>query len=142
MKVEQFKTFLASAQFDDKATRSIRAQDDKLSQISAIRDMFNSFVKKCNSLYNPSPFVCVNETLVGFRGLEVWSLCDCGTNYAYNLQVYLGKQGESPEQQQREQVVKDVTEGLFDSGCNITTDSFFTPLSLAQFLFSEQLTRQ
>ena len=37
-------------------------------------------------------------------------------------------------------VVKDVTDGLFGSGRNITTDNFFTSLSLAQFLLSKQLT--
>ena len=153
MPLKRFKTFLASARFDDKTTRSDRQKCDKL---AAIRELFNSFVQKCNSLYNPSPFVCVDETLVSFRGrcsfrvyipskpdkygIKVWSLCDCGTNYAYNLQVYLGKQGTSPEQHQGERVVKDLMAPLFGSGRNVTTDNFFTSYNLAQFLLTKQLT--
>ena len=31
------------------------------------RDVFDSFVEKCNRIYNPRPFACVDETLLGFR---------------------------------------------------------------------------
>ena len=87
MPLKRFKTFLASARFDDKATRSDRMKSDKL---AAITKLFHSLVQRCNSLYNPSPYVCVDETLVGFRerfsfrvyipskparyGIKVWSL--------------------------------------------------------------------
>jgi len=113
MLLKRFKTFLGTGRVDDKSTRSARQQNDKL---AAIREMFNSFVDKCHTLYEPLLFVCIDETLVSFRGplivrvyipskpdrygIKVWSLCDCGTNYMYvsNMQVYLGKQGNSPEQ--------------------------------------------
>lgn len=153
MPLKRFKTFLASARFDDKSTRTVRQQADKL---AAITELFDAFVEKSNSLYNPSPFVCVDETLVGFRGrcsfrvyipskparygIKVWSLCDCGTNYVCNLQVYLGKEGESAEQRQGERVVKDLTLRLYGSGRNVTTDNFFTSYNLAQFLLTKQLT--
>ena len=153
MPLKRFKTFLANARFDDKSTRTVRQQADKL---AAIRELFDAFVEKSNNLYNPSPFVCVDETLVGFRGrcsfrvyipskparygIKVWSLCDCGTNYVCNLQVYLGKEGESAEQRQGERVVKDLTLRLYGSGRNVTTDNFFTSYNLAQFLLTKQLT--
>lgn len=153
MPLKRFKTFLGTARFDDKSTRSARQQNDKL---AAIREMFNSFVDKCNTLYEPSPFVCIDETLVSFRGrcsfrvyipskpdrygIKVWSLCDCGTSYVSNMQVYLGKQGDSPEQKQGERVVKDLSVRLFGSGRNITTDNFFTSYNLAQFLLTKKLT--
>ena len=69
------------------------------------------FAEKCQALYTPSPFVCIDETLVGFRGrcffqvyipskpdrysLKIWSMCDVSSNYLYNLEVYLGKEGKS-----------------------------------------------
>jgi len=65
------------------------------------------FAEKCQALYTLLPFVCIDETLVGFRdrcpfrvyipskpdryGLKIWSMCDVSVNYLYNLQVYLGK---------------------------------------------------
>jgi len=68
------------------------------------------FAEKCQALYTPLPFVCINETLVGFRGrclfhvyipskpdrygLKIWSMCDVSSNYLYNLQEYLGKEVE------------------------------------------------
>lgn len=152
MPLKRFKPFVGTARFDDKSTRSARQQNDKL---AAIREMFNSFVDKCCTLYEPSPFVCIDETLVSFRGrcpfrvyipskpdrygIKVWCLCDCGTNYVSNMQVYLGKQGNSPEQKQGERVVKDLSVRLFGSGRNVTTDNFFTSYNLAQFLLTKNL---
>ena len=94
----------------------------------------------------PSSFVCVDETLVGFRGrcpfrvyipskphrygIKIWSLCDNGTNYLCNLQVYLGKVGSTPEVHQGARVVADLAEPLFGSGRNITVDNFFTSYAL------------
>jgi len=50
------------------------------------------FAEKCQALYTPLPFFCINQTLVGFRGrclfyvyipskpdrygLNIWSMCD------------------------------------------------------------------
>lgn len=153
MSLKRFKVFVAAARFDDKATRTERIQTDRL---APIREMFDEFVDKCKRFYNPSPFVCVDESLLAFRGrcrfkvyipskpakygIKVWSLCDTGTQYACNLQVYLGKLGDAPEQQQGARVVKDLSMHLYNSGRNITTDNFFTSHSLAQFLLTKKLT--
>jgi len=75
-------------------------------------------------VHTPLPFVCIDETLVGFRGrcpfrvyipskpdqygLKIRSVCDVSSNYLYNLQAYLGKENESPEQQQGARVVSDL----------------------------------
>jgi len=114
------------------------------------------FAEKCQTLYTPLPFVCINETLVGFRGrclfhvyipskpdwygLKIWSMCDVSSNYLYNLQFYLGKEGESPEQQQGARVVNDLATLVYGSARNITTDNFFTSHSLAKFLLGQNLT--
>lgn len=153
MPLNRYRAFLSCCRFDDKITRVERQLTDKL---AAIRELFDIFVSKCNSLYTPSPYVCVDETLVGFRGrcpfkvyipskpdrygIKVWSMCDNGTNYACNMQVYLGKAGTSPEQQQGARVVRDLTLPLNGSGRNITTDNFFTSHALGQFLLEKNLT--
>jgi hypothetical protein len=154
MSCTRFKVFLLAARFDDKASRPTRRETDKL---APIRELFDSFVSKCKQLYTMSPFVCVDECLLGFRGrcsfrvympskpakygLKVWMLCDVGTSFAGNLQVYLGKESTGlPEKGQGARVVKDLCGYIFNSGRNVTTDNFFTSYSLSQELLTKNLT--
>ena len=153
MPLHRFREFLGCARFDDKGTRQERQATDKL---AAIRELFDSFVDKCQALYTPSPYVCIDETLVGFRGrcpfrvyipskpdrygLKIWSMCDVSSCYLCNLQVYLGKEGDSAEQQQGARVVRDLATPVYGSGRNITTDNFFTSHALAKFLLGQNLT--
>ena len=153
MSLKRFKIFLGAARFDDKNTRKDRQTNDKL---AAIRDVFDKFVLKCTTLYRVSPYTCVDESLLDFRGrcsfrvympskpakygLKVWALCDNGTYYAGNLQVYLGKQGNSVETEQGARVVKDLTRYINGSGRNITMDNFFTSYALAKYLLQNNLT--
>jgi len=65
MPLHRFREFLSCARFDDKGTRQERQATDKL---AAIRELFDSFAEKCQALYTPSPYVCIDETLVSFRG--------------------------------------------------------------------------
>jgi len=54
-----------------------------------------------------------------------------------NLHVYLGKEGESPEQQQGARVVSDLATPVYGSAGNITTDNFFTSHALAKLLLGQ-----
>ena len=153
MPLHRFREFLSCARFDDKSTRQERQATDKL---AAIRELFDSFAEKCQALYTPSPYVCIDETLVSFRGkcpfrvyipskpdrygLKIWSMCDVSSSYLCNLQVYLGKEGDSAEQQQGARVVRDLATPVYGSGRNITTDNFFTSHALAKFLLGQNLT--
>jgi Transposase IS4 len=108
-------------------------------------------------VYSPSPFVCVDESSLSFRGrssfcvympskpakygLKVWCLCDVGTSFACNLQVYLGKATDGvTEKKQGARVVKDLVTFLFGSGRNVTTENFFTGYELGQFLLNKKMT--
>ena len=144
MALKRFKVFLVCARFDDKVSRLERQANDKL---APIRFLFDNFVQKCKTLYIMSPYVCVDESLLGFRGrcsfrvympskparygLKVWMLCDSSTNFAGNMQVYLGKEPHGVEKQQGARVVKDLSSYLNGTGRNITTDNFFTSYALA-----------
>ena len=153
MPLKRFMLFLFSARFDDKCTRKERVKSDKL---AAIRSVFDAFAAKCRNSYRPSSFVCVDETLVGFRGrcpfrvyipskpdrygIKIWPMCDNGTNYICNLQAYLGKVGSAVERHQGARVVADLAEPLFGSGRNITIDNFFTSYALGQTMLSKNPT--
>jgi len=52
----------------------------------------------------------------------------CVTSFQFlcNLQVYVGKEGKSPEQQQGARVVNDLATLVDGSARRITTDNFFT----------------
>jgi len=67
-------------------------------------------------------------------------MCNVSSSYLYNLQVYLGKEGESSEQQQGARVVRDLATPMYGSGRNITIDNFFTSHALAKFLLGQNLT--
>jgi hypothetical protein len=60
--------------------------------------------------------------------------------YVTNLQVYLGKEGPSPEQQQGASVVKQLMSHLYNTRRNVTTDNFFTSYDLGQFLLTQNTT--
>jgi hypothetical protein len=97
MSLPRFVLFLSAARFDDKTTRAKRRETDKL---VPNRELFDSFVSKCQQVYTMSPCVCVDESLVGFRGrccfrvympskpakygIKIWMLCDVGTSFAGN----------------------------------------------------------
>jgi len=94
MPLHRFQEFLSCARFDDKSTRRKKQATDRL---AAIRELFDSFAEKCQALYRPSPYVCIDETLVGFcgrcafrvympskpdwYGLKIWSMCDVSSSY-------------------------------------------------------------
>lgn len=71
-------------------------------------------------------------------------LYNATTFYCCNLQVYLGRTDDQPEVNQGHRVVKELVNYWKTSGRNLTTDSFFTDVSVKQrsihFLFTNQLT--
>jgi len=66
--------------------------------------------------------------------------CVTSVQFLCILQVYLGKEGESPEQQQGARVVSNLTTLVYVSSRNITTDNYFTSHALAKFLLGQYLT--
>ena len=133
-------------------TRQGRRQRDKL---AAIRDVWDKWVQRLPLLYNPGPYVTVDECLVAFRGrcpfrqyipskpakygIKIWAACDAQSSYAWNMQVYTGKSpGEAPEKNQGMRVVLDMAKGL--NGHNITCDNFFTSCALGEELLKRSVT--
>ncbi|KAF2890813.1 hypothetical protein ILUMI_15360 [Ignelater luminosus] len=65
MSIKRFKILIRCLRFDDRTTRSERKA---LGHLAPIREVFEKFVKNCQSFYSPSENVTINEMLSGFRG--------------------------------------------------------------------------
>ena len=153
MSLMRFKMLLKFIRFDDKETRSQRRSNDKL---SAFREIFELFLSRCRSSYTVGAYCTVDEQLVGFRGrcpfrvympnkpnkygMKIWLLCDSENAYVFNGQIYLGKEGHLPEVGQAQRIVVDLVRPLFGAGRNVTTDNYFTSVSLANSLLKERTT--
>ena len=102
------------------------------------------------------PFVCIDETLVGFRGrylfhvyipskpnrysLNIWSLCDVSSISVQPAGIPWKGRWVDRTAQQGARVVSNLTTLVYVSSRNITTDNFFTSHALAKFLLGRNLT--
>lgn len=149
----RFQNILRVLRFDNAAERRIRRSPDKLQPIRECFEIWNGYLQDG---YVPDWNITVDEQLVTFRGrcpfrqyiptkpgrygIKFWAICDSVTSYAWKLEVYTGKVGETREKNQGENVVKRLVENIERSGRNITCDNFFTSYSLGSYLLSKNLT--
>ncbi|GBP78767.1 Facilitated trehalose transporter Tret1 [Eumeta japonica] len=98
---QRFTFLVNNLRFDDASTRTERAAIDRL---APIRDVFEVFVKNCQSAYTPFEYLTIDEELVAFRGrcsfrqyipskpakygLKLYTLVDAKTFYTMNLEIY------------------------------------------------------
>jgi len=156
MSGERLAEILSLLRFDDKNTREARRAADKF---APIRDLWNYFGEQCRTMYTPSPYLTVDEQLLGFRGrcpfrqyikskpdrygIKLWLCADAETYYVYNLHPYLGREerrGNSTKLPVGTEVVLSLVQPLEQSGRNITCDNFFTSVQLADLLYHKKLT--
>lgn len=123
-----------------------------LYKASMSRDRFKTLNTNLKTNYYPDENITVDEQLFPFRGrtqftqyipskpakygINVFWLCNSLNGYPLNGIVYTGKpSADSPRQTNvGENVVLSLIEPYKHSGRNVTTDNFFTSLSLANNL--------
>lgn len=103
MNLERFKSLLKYIRFDEKSSRAVRRNTDKL---APIRDIFNLFRQNLKKYYAPSENLTISGQLIHFNekcpfkymsgspdecGLRLFWLCDADTQYPLDGSVYLGK---------------------------------------------------
>ncbi|XP_029900733.1 piggyBac transposable element-derived protein 4-like [Myripristis murdjan] len=149
MSLHSFRNLTTAIRFDK---RDVSARSDKL---APIRNVWEKWVQRLPLMFNPGPEVTVDERLLPFRGkcpfrqympskpgkygIKIWAACDARTSYAWNLQIYTGKDASGiPEKKQGKRIVLDMATGL--QGHNITCDNFFTSYELGQELLRRKLT--
>lgn len=154
MALNRFKSILQFIRFDDKDTRSVRRQNDKL---APIRDLFNMIESNLHRMYSPGECLTVDEQLVPFRGrcpfkqyiaskpdkygMKIFWLCDSATAYPLKAIPYLGKKRTKVVNVGvAHSIVRELCERYQRSNRNITMDNFFTSYDLAQELLGNGLT--
>ncbi|CAJ1079156.1 uncharacterized protein LOC109196619 [Xyrichtys novacula] len=150
----RFKDIMRHLRFDDRDTRSERTKTDKFAAISAV---WSSFVTNCITSYNPGRHITIDQQLFPPKtrccflqyiatkpdkfGIKFWVACDLKSKYICNVLPYLGKDPSRPSGERlSENVVMRLMEPFLDKGRNVTTDNFFTSLSLAQQLLRRKTT--
>lgn len=148
MSRNRFLDIMRFLRFDVRATRSVRLQTDKFALAS---DPWNRFISNCQICYKPGENIAVDEQLFPTKvrckwtqyiaskpdkfGIKFWLAVDVSSKYLVNGFPYLGKDETRPVGQRlADNVVMKLMEPYLGKGRNVTTDNFFTSLSLAKDL--------
>lgn len=144
----RFELLLAMWHFSDN-------QDNKTldeGRLRKISPLITQIIERFQDVYTPGLKVCIDETMVPFRGrlkfkqylknkkhkfgIKVYKLC-CEGGYTYNFQVYCGND-KAQGGLASSNVVLSLMQKLLDSGRQLFTDNYYTSVSLA----TELLTRK
>lgn len=148
MSRNRFKEIMRYLRFDVKSTRSQRLVNDRFTLVS---EVWNSFIENCLLCYKPGEAITIDEQLFPTKarckfiqympqkpdkfGIKFWLAVDLSTKYVLNGFPYLGKEEMRPVHVTvGEHAVYRLMEPFYNSGRNVTTDNFFTTLSLAKNL--------
>ncbi|XP_039275048.1 piggyBac transposable element-derived protein 4-like [Nilaparvata lugens] len=123
---------------------------DRLYKISPLVQILN---RKFQDICTPSKRVCIDETMVPFRGklsfrqyipgkrhkygVKLFKLC-VENGFTYKIKVYGGRSERDPDKPLATSVVMDLMEPLLDSGRTVYTDNFYTSVGLAHELNGRQ----
>ena len=154
----RYLKLLRCLRFDDVATRDVRREGDKF---CLLRDVFNSFDENLRRHLKPSDDVCVDETLVRFRGrcgFKVYmpskpgkygilfrSVADAEFHYIWKLWPYAGKPANPQKVPTNSSfatvldLVRYLTAELRGSGRNVTMDRYFTSFDVMRSLMADRL---
>ncbi|KAJ8931164.1 hypothetical protein NQ314_015966 [Rhamnusium bicolor] len=118
-------------------------------RLQKIQILISYLVSKYQKFYIPSETVCIDETMVLFRGrlkfcqyikgkkhtfgIKIFMLCANGS-YTYNMKIYCGKESENDGVSVADKVVLGLMNNLLDSGRTLFTDNWYTSVGLARKL--------
>uniref|UniRef100_A0A0K8W812 PiggyBac transposable element-derived protein 4 n=1 Tax=Bactrocera latifrons TaxID=174628 RepID=A0A0K8W812_BACLA len=150
MSRDRFDYLIRHLRMDDKALRpSLRPSD----AFTPIRNIWNIFIKQCQSSYIPGSHITIDEQLLGFRGrcpfkmyipnkpkkygIKIPMICDSSTKYMFNAIPYPGKTTITSNLPLGECYVKELSRPIHDTCRCITYDNWFTSIPLAKDLLKE-----
>lgn len=142
MSRNRFELLLRMIHFND--NENIVAHD----RLGKLSPLLNILTNKYKEIYIPEKSVCIDETLVPFRGrlsfrqyiknkrfkfgIKLYKLC-CKDGYTYDLRVYCGKDKQEGKPATISTVMSLMTP-LLDHGRILFTDNYYTSVALAHEL--------
>ena len=152
MSRERFMEIKRFLRFDQKCSRRERFQTDKFCLVS---DLWNAFIENSQLAYYPQAEITVDEQLLPCKarckfiqymskkpdkfGIKFWLLVDLETKYLINGFPYLGKDEERGNLPVSTAVVLRLVEKFTGNGHNVTSDNYFTNLTLAKALLRSNI---
>ncbi|XP_014189616.2 piggyBac transposable element-derived protein 3 [Haplochromis burtoni] len=151
---DRFISIMQHLRFDDKDTRAERVKTDKF---AAISDIWTRFNENCAKSFTPGEHMTIDEQLFPTKvrcpftqyiatkpdkfGIKFWMATDLDTKYVCSASPYLGKDPNHRKGERlAENVVMKLMEPFLDDRRNVTTDNFFTSLSLSHRLLQRKTT--
>jgi hypothetical protein len=135
----RFELILKFIHFSD---NTLANPDDRLYKL---RDVLDKFINNYKHTYTPCEKICVDESLIPWRGrllfrqyipnksakygIKVFKLCT-EKGYTWNLAVYCGK-SRDPQTEVSEKIVMSLAEDLLGEGRTMYTDNYYTSVPLA-----------
>ena len=148
----QIKKYLHYCNEETSITDRTHADYDKLYKVRLLVDTLK---KKFQSEFSPSNDISVDECMIPFRGrwgsraydaskpikwgVKVWMACCATSGYAYNLDIYCGKDKDFVDLSNvntSAAVVIKLVQRLWDKGYHIYTDRYYTSPYLLHWLRS------
>lgn len=155
MSRDRYKLISRFITFDDIEKRTNHTSHDKFYKM---RIVFERFRSKIRTAFEPYSHLCVDEELYAFRGkcgfrqylpskpakygIKYFCINDVKTSYLLDVVPYLGRESSSANRAKNigEQVVLDLAKTYFKTGRGVTTDNFFSSISLSENLWKNGMT--
>lgn len=151
MSRNRFQLILRMLHFSD--NENTTQTGDNPDRLRKIRPLLNLLTERFQYVMVPPEDVCIDETLVPFRGrvgfrqyiknkrhkfgIKLYKLC-IKDGYTYSLSVYCGKSTDSTNLAASEKVVLDLMEPLLEKGRTLFVDNYYTSVRLAKLLLSRK----
>lgn len=143
----RFEALLSCLHFSD---NEACPEGNRLFKLESLLNICN---KNFQAALTPGQYVCIDESMVPFRGrlsflqyipgkrhkygVKIFKLCSEG-GYTYNTKIYAGKQVRPTDQPVATQVVMELMQPILNTGTTLVTDNYYTSVSLAHQLNDNQ----
>lgn len=122
-------------------------QDPRYDRVAKTRWLIKHFVTTSEELYNPDKHLCIDEIMVAYKGkycqirqymrakpvkygIKIWCVCSSKSRYVWNINVYLGKDGEKSVIGTGHDVVLALIQGLEHRRYVCMMDNYFSGVQL------------
>lgn len=131
---------------------SQRDEDNRMDRLHRVRNLLNIMNNNFKKNYTPGEDLCVDESVVPFRGrlifrqynkqkrhkygIKLFKLCTL-PGYTYKISIYAGKQNDEVNTTPAN-VVMTLCEDLLNKGHTLYTDNWYTSVGLARELLKKE----